>query len=135
MRFSRTVFLMMVAFSAASFLRGQSPATEVALGGFDALLQEHSMPEATGPSLTLEEAEKIALAENPEIEVAVRRIDLAKAHVPLAGALDDPMAMYRGWGVPLKQPWNYNAAQNMFSISQALQGRGKQAPADGYCGV
>ena len=35
--------------------------------------------------------------------------------------------MYRGWGVPLQQPWNYNAAQNMFSISQTLPGRGKRA--------
>jgi outer membrane protein TolC len=35
--------------------------------------------------------------------------------------------MYRGWGVPLRQPWDYNAVQNMFSISQTLPGRGKRA--------
>ena len=30
-------------------------------------------------------------------------------------------------GSHCKQPWNYNAAQNMFSISQTLPGRGKRA--------
>jgi outer membrane protein TolC len=34
--------------------------------------------------------------------------------------------MYRGWQVPLSQPWNYNAAQNMFMVSQTLPGRGKR---------
>ncbi len=104
----------------------QTPGGDVGLGGFAAVLQDHHMPDAMGPALTLDEAEKIALAENPDIEVAARRIALAQAHVPIAGALDDPMAMYRGWGVPLKQPWDYNAAQNMFSISQALPVRRKQ---------
>jgi outer membrane protein TolC len=35
--------------------------------------------------------------------------------------------MYRGWGVPLEKPWDYNAAQNMFSVSQTLPGAGKRA--------
>jgi outer membrane protein TolC len=86
---------------------------------------EHHGEEASGPAMTLEEAERLALAENPEIAVAARRVAIAEAHVPVAGALDDPMAMYRGWGVPLNQPWNYNQAQNMFSISQTFPGRGK----------
>lgn len=30
--------------------------------------------------------------------------------------------MYRGWQVPLRQPWNYNTAQNMFMLSQTLPG-------------
>ena len=34
--------------------------------------------------------------------------------------------MYRGWQIPLRQPWNYNAAQNMFMIGQTLPGRGKR---------
>ena len=34
--------------------------------------------------------------------------------------------MYRGWGVPLQQPWNFNDAQNMFSISETLPGPGKR---------
>jgi len=35
--------------------------------------------------------------------------------------------MYRGWGVPLEKPWDFNSAQNMFSLSQALPGPGKRA--------
>jgi outer membrane protein TolC len=96
----------------------------VLIGGQDG---EHHEAEDSGPALTLDEAERIALATNPEIEVAARRVAVAQAHVPAAGALDDPMAMYRGWGVPLNQPWNYNQAQNMFSISQTFPGRGKLA--------
>src|SRR5208337_2002893 len=97
------------------------------LAGAAALLGQHPRAAATGPAMTLDEAERIALAVNPEIEVAARRVGIAEAHVPVAGALDDPMAMYRGWGVPLKKPWDYNAAQNMFSISETLPGRGKRA--------
>lgn len=51
---------------------------------------------------------------------------MAEAAVPAAGALDDPEAMYRGWGVPLSQPWDYNQAQNMFMVTQALPGPGKR---------
>jgi outer membrane protein, heavy metal efflux system len=76
--------------------------------------------------LDLDEAERIALEANPDIKVAVRRLSMAQAHLPVAGALDDLMAMYRGWGVPLKRPWDYNAAQNMFSLSQTFSSRGKR---------
>jgi cobalt-zinc-cadmium efflux system outer membrane protein len=83
--------------------------------------------EATGPPLTLGDVERIAEARSPEIAVAARRVAIAQAHVPVAGALDDPTAMYRGWGIPLRQPWNLNDAQNMFSISQTFPGSGKRA--------
>lgn len=76
--------------------------------------------------LTLDEVERIALAENPEIHVAARKVEAAEAHVSLAGALDDPQAMYRGWQVPLTKPWDYNAAQNMFMLAQSFPGRGKR---------
>ncbi len=82
---------------------------------------------AAGPALTLAEAEQLALERNPDIAVAARRIAMAEAGVPAAGSLDDPEIMYRGWGVPLSQPQNYNAAQNMFAVTQALPGRGKRA--------
>jgi outer membrane protein, heavy metal efflux system len=104
----------------------QSPPTKDALAGVASLLGEHHQAEAQGSPLTLEEAERIALAENPDITVAMRRVAMAQAHVPVAGTLDDPMAMYKGWGIPLQKPWDYNAAQNMFSISQTLPGRGKR---------
>lgn len=91
------------------------------------LMEHHQRQQPAGPALTLDEVERIALVANPEIEVAVRRLSVARAHVPTVGALDDPMAMYRGWGVPLQKPWDFNAAQNMFSLSQTLPGKGKRA--------
>jgi outer membrane protein TolC len=111
----------------ACISRAETPAKSDGLANFAAFLEEDHRPEASGPALTLDEVERIALAVNPEVEVAVRRVVVAEAGVPAAGALDDPTVMYRGWGVPLRQPWDYNAAQNMFSISQTLPGRGKRA--------
>lgn len=108
-------------------IRAETPDKSDGLGTVAALLQDHHGPEASGPAMTLEEAERIALSANPEIAVAVRRVAMAEAHIPIAGALDDPSVMYRGWGVPLQQPWDYNPAQNMFSISETLPGRGKRA--------
>jgi outer membrane protein TolC len=74
----------------------------------------------------LDDIERIALAENPDIHVAARKLAAMEAHVPLAGALDDPQGMYRGWSVPLNEPWNYNSAQNMFMLGQSFPGRGKR---------
>ena len=89
------------------------------------LPQHHAVP--TGPALTLDEIERMALIGNPEIRVVARRLAVIQAHVPTAGALEDPSFMYRGWQVPLTQPWNYNAAQNMFMFSQTLPGFGKRS--------
>jgi len=111
---------------AGSVSYAQAPAGDGGLSGYAALFQESTSAQATEVSLTLDEVEQIALARSPEIAVAGRRVAVAQAHVPVAGALDDPMAMYRGWGVPLQQPWNYNDAQNMFSISQTFPGAGKR---------
>ena len=83
-------------------------------------------PEAAGLPLSLAEVERIALTNNPEVTLAGRRVAVAEAHVPVAGALDDPTAMYRGWGVPLAKPWDFNAAQNMFSLSQTFPGGHKR---------
>lgn len=107
--------------------RAQTPAGSDTLAGFAALFPDAPPSQATAPSLTLDDAEQLALARSPEIAVAARRVAVAQAHVPVAGALDDPMAMYRGWGIPLRQPWNLNDAQNMFSISQTFPGTGKRA--------
>jgi cobalt-zinc-cadmium efflux system outer membrane protein len=92
----------------------------------DALLPQPHHSEMSGPVLTLDEIEQMALIGNPEIRVAVRQVAVAEARVPAAGALDDPMLGYRGWGAPLRQPWNYNAAQNMFMVSQTFPGFGKR---------
>jgi outer membrane protein TolC len=75
----------------------------------------------------LDEIEGSALTANPEVVVAARRLAAIEAHVPQAGALDDSALMYRGWQVPLRQPWNYNAAQNMFMLSQTFPGFGKRS--------
>lgn len=90
------------------------------------LLPQHHALDASSPVLTVDEIERMALAENPEIRVAARRLAVVEAHLPAAGALDDASVMYRGWQVPLRQPWNYNAAQNMFMFSQTFPGRGKR---------
>jgi cobalt-zinc-cadmium efflux system outer membrane protein len=92
----------------------------------DALLPQHQHPQPPGPALTLEEIERMALYGNPDIRVAVRQLAVVEAHVPAAGALDDPTLGYRGWGAPLSRPWNYNAAQNMFMLSQTFPGFGKR---------
>jgi outer membrane protein TolC len=109
---------------------GDGPAgfDSAALDGtsFDAVTADRTSSSPSIRELNLDEAESIALAENPEIHVAVRRVAMAEAHIPTAGALDDPQLMYRGWQVPLKHPWDYNSAQNMLMISQALPGPGKR---------
>ena len=107
-------------------LRGQTQAGADALPNLGLLLGSQPAAEPSGPALTLDEIERMALARNPEIAVAARRVAMAETKVPAAGALDDPQAMYRGWGVPLSQPWNYNQAQNMFSVTQSLPGPGKR---------
>jgi outer membrane protein, heavy metal efflux system len=117
-----------LAFAAGTCVsRAETPAKSDGLSLLATLLQDHHSPDASGPVLTLDNLERMALAANPEIEVAARRVSIAQAHVPVAGALDDPMAMYRGWGIPLERPWDLNAAQNMFSISETLPGRGKRS--------
>ncbi len=105
----------------------QVPDNFANLTAWEALFPAQERPDMSGPLLTLEDAERIALAGNPEIAAAVRRVSVAEAHTPVAGALDDPTAMYRAWGVPLRQPWNYNEAQNMFSLSQSFSSTRKRA--------
>src|SRR3569623_695403 len=81
--------------------RSQMIAKDDAFGSVAALLSDVPPADPSVTPMTLDEAERIALESNPEIAVAARRVAMARAHVPAAGALDDPMAMYRGWGVPL----------------------------------
>jgi outer membrane protein TolC len=67
------------------------------------------------------------MANNSEIRAAAARVAVAKAHTPLAGALEDPMSMYRNWGTPLEKPWDWNQAQHMLMYQQSLPGPGKRA--------
>ena len=120
------IAFVLAAGAAVGVMCAETPGRSDALAGFAALLDEHQEGQARGPALTLDDVERMALERNPEIAVAARRVAEAEAHVQMTGKLDDPMAMYRGWGVPLKQPWNYNQAQNMFSISQTFTAHGKR---------
>jgi outer membrane protein TolC len=74
----------------------------------------------------IEQATELALRNNPEIKTAVRQVSLAETKTETAGSLDDPMFMYRDWGTPLKQPWDLNQAQHMFSLQQTFPGSGKR---------
>jgi outer membrane protein, heavy metal efflux system len=103
-----------------------SAAAEDPFPAADALLPQHQHSAASGLAFTLDEIEQMALLGNPDIRVASRRLAVVEAHVPAAGALDDPMLGYRGWGVPLRRPWDYNGAQNMFMMSQTFPGFGKR---------
>src|SRR5215469_18904723 len=127
MKVLRVAFCVLVVLGSGSFSVAEVQADDAdALSGASALLPQHHASGRTGPTYTLDELEQMALVGNPEIRVAAEHLSFVEAHVPSAGALDDPMFMYRGWQVPLSQPWNYNAAQNMFMISQTLPGRGKR---------
>lgn len=79
------------------------------------------------PRLSLDEIESLAQQDNPEIRAAIRRVSLVESGIPLAGALDDPMLMYRNWGTPLTRPYRWDDAQQMVMFQQALPGPGKRA--------
>jgi outer membrane protein, heavy metal efflux system len=105
----------------------QTPGASGQPAVFNAFIDNPKPPDASTPAQTLDAIERIALAENPEIHVASRKITMAEAHVPTTGKLDDPQFMVRDWQVPLNKPWDYNAAQNMLMLSQSLPGPGKRA--------
>jgi outer membrane protein, heavy metal efflux system len=127
MKALRVVLCLSFLLGSAILSRAQLPDDSSAkLSTVAMLLPQHHHSDVTGPAYDLDRIEEMALAANPEIRVAVRKLAVVESHVPSAGSLDDPSFMYRGWQVPLGQPWNYNAAQNMFMISQTLSGSGKR---------
>ena len=91
------------------------------------LAQEHQHSRPSTPPMGLAELETAALANNPEVLVAMRRVAAAKTRVRSAGSLSDPEFMYRGWGTPLVKPWDLNQTQHMFMVNQSLPGPGKRA--------
>ncbi len=82
---------------------------------------------AAAQIMSLEDIEREAMSNNPEVRTAEGRVAMAKAKVPAAGALDDPTLMYRNWGTPLEKPWDWNQSQQMFMYQQTLPGPGKRA--------
>lgn len=91
------------------------------------LLLSNSLLVAQNARLSVAEIESVAQQNNPEIRAAARRVALAQSGIPAAGALDDPMLMYRNWGTPLSRPYRWGDAQQMFMFQQALPGPGKRA--------
>lgn len=120
----KAIFLFLFAGLFTAFAVAVDDPYQVALS---LLPQQHSDTKSTVTPISLDQAQQMALQANPEIRVAARKVAQAEAHVSGAGALDDPSVMYRGWQVPLTQPWNYNAATNMFMVGQTLPGLGKRA--------
>ncbi len=121
-------FLVSIAaFASAQTGQLQASANGDGLAGLSALFDDRPAGDVRVPAISLEEAERIALDNNPDIAVAVRKVSVSQMHLPVAGSLGDPEVMYRAWGIPFKQFGNLNAAQNMFSISQTFPGRGKRA--------
>ena len=107
--------------------KAQAQGASDPLASFSAIVDAPKSSEPSMPPLTLDEIERIALAENPEIHVAVRKVAMAEAHVPTTGKLDDPQFMLRNWQVPLSKPWDLNAAQNMLMLGQSFPGPGKRS--------
>src|ERR671922_1170644 len=102
MKALRVVICISIFFGASSFSTAESPDDDGdKVPAIPMLLPQHHLSDASGPPLALDEVERMALAENPEIRVAARRVAIVDAHLPSAGALDDPSFMYRGWQVPL----------------------------------
>src|SRR6516162_5759110 len=114
MKILRVVSCVFLLWGSVRLSRGQTPSGGDETSELAALLPQHHAAAGGGPTLTLDEIERAAQVGNPEIAVAARKLAAVEAHVPVAGALDEPFFMYRSWQVPLRQPWNYNAAQNMF---------------------
>ncbi|MGA2651553.1 MAG: TolC family protein [Terracidiphilus sp.] len=77
-------------------------------------------------SVTVEDAVATALEANPQIHAAARRVALAQSRTTTARSLDDPMLMVRDWDTPLREPWDLNQAQVMFSIQQTFLSRQKR---------
>lgn len=117
---------IVIAFAPAESSLAQAPGASGPTADFSAILNAPKSPVASTPPLTLDEVERIALADNPEIHVAARKVAMAEAHVPTTGKLDDPQFMVRNWQVPLSKPWDLNAAQNMLMLGQSLPGPGKR---------
>ena len=76
--------------------------------------------------LSVDDAVAEALQANPEIGAAVRRLSLAQLKTSTARSLDDPMLMVRDWDTPLRQPWDLDQAQTMFSLQQTFLSKEKR---------
>ena len=67
-----SLLCLLLAAAPAAISRAETPTASDGLAALAALLAQHNAPQQSGPALTLDEVEQIALTANPEIEVAVR---------------------------------------------------------------
>src|ERR1039458_6166330 len=128
MKALRVGICLLIACTGARGFASEPVADADPLSGVTGLLaQEHQHSRPNTPPMSLAELEAAALANNPEIRVAMRRVAIAETRVRSAGSLSDPEFMYRGWGTPLAKPWDLNQTQHMFMFNQSLPGPGKRA--------
>src|SRR5260370_2400251 len=119
---------LLIALSGACGFGSELAADPDPLSGVTGLVaEEDQASRPSAPPMSLAELETAALANNPEIRVAMRRVAIAENRVRSAGSLSDPEFMYRGWGTPLAKPWDLNQTQHMFMFNQSLPGPGKRA--------
>src|ERR1035437_9312341 len=126
MKALRLSICLLIAVSGAPGFASEPAAGADPLSGVTDLLAQHQDSRPSTPPMSLVELEAAALANNPEIRVATRRVAIAGTRVRSAGSLSDPEFMYRGWGTPLAKPWDLNQTQHMFMINQSLPGPGKR---------
>jgi outer membrane protein, heavy metal efflux system len=121
---------LLLAFLSTSLLwaqTGESAKEMDLLAGAERLLpatQAHHA--ATTVPLTLQELQATALENNAELRAVARKVAVAEARRGSAGSLEDASFTYRGWGTPLRKPWDLNQTQHMFMYSQELPGSGKR---------
>jgi outer membrane protein, heavy metal efflux system len=128
MKALHVVLCLLIGSSGTAGFASEPAADTDPLSGVTGLLaQEHRHSRPSTPPMSLAELETAALANNPEIRVAMRRVAIAETRVRSAGSLSDPEFMYRGWGTPLAKPWDLNQTQHMFMFNQSLPGPGKRA--------
>src|SRR5688572_12577946 len=76
--------------------------------------------------LSLSDLVAETLKTNPEIQVAKRKIEAARARAGHATYLEDPEVSIEAWGVPLNQPLRYRSANPLvFGVRQKLPFFGK----------
>ena len=86
MKALRVILCLFLFIGAIILSRAQVPHDDSdALSGVATLLPQHHHPDVLGPTFTLDEIDQLALAANPEIRVAARRLAVVEAHVPSAG--------------------------------------------------
>ena len=102
MKALRVGVCLLIAFIGVLGFAGEPGAEVDPLSSVTGLLtQEHRHSRPSSPPVSLVDLEAAALANNPEIRVAIRRVAIAATRVRSAGSLSDPEFMYRGWGTPL----------------------------------